>query len=780
MSAKPTYEELEERIKELEKADSERKRIEDALRESREKYRLLVENQTDLIVKVDTDGRFQFVSPSYCELFGKTEDELLGKTFIPLVHVDDRESTTKAMEDLYRPPHTAYMEQRAMTKDGWRWLGWMDTAVLDVKGNVTAIIGVGRDINARKEAEEALRESEEIHRLFFENAPIGIIHYSNKGVITAVNEAMVTTFGSSREKLIGLDIDNIPNKKFAKEVYKSLNGKFGYFEGEYSFYTAKKTSYIKAIWIPIKRKGKILAGVGIVEDITDQKRAEEALNSEKERLAVTLRSIGDAVITTDRDGRIALMNPIAEDLTGWYEADATGRQLMDVFRIVNERTGEPCVNPVDKVLSSGLIVDPATHTILITKDGRELTIADSGAPILGFQDEIIGVVLVFRDITEEQRMETELLKMEKLKSLGVLAGGIAHDFNNFLAGIVGNLSLAKFDVQPGNPVSRALDEMEKAAVRAKKLTQQLLTFSKGGEPVKRTTDIGDLARESAQFALHGSNVRCRFNIDEGLRTADVDEGQIAQVVHNLIINAVQAMPNGGSLFLQGTNVTLPSRNSYALAPGIYIQLSIQDEGMGIDPKHLKTVFDPYFTTKQKGSGLGLAVAYSIIAKHDGQLTVDSKLGQGTTFSFLLPASESTQTIDTKVTHGLISGQGRILVMDDEDFIREMATFVLQKMGYEVVSAQDGQTAVDIYKEALDAGNPFDAAILDLTVPGGMGGKETVKQITALDPSARAIVSSGYSNDPVMANYTSYGFCGAVKKPYLIQELSQLLSKVIKG
>ena len=275
---------------------------------------------------------------------------------------------------------------------------------------------------------------------------------------------------------------------------------------------------------------------------------------------------------------------------------------MDVFRIVNERTGEPCASPVDRVLSTGQIVGLANHTILVARDGRESIIADSGAPILDLRGEIIGVVMVFRDITGQQRIEKELLKMEKMKSLGVLAGGIAHDFNNFLTGIIGNLSLAKLDVQPGNPVSRALDEMEKAAIRAKNLTQQLLTFSKGGEPVRHTTNIGDLIRESAQFALRGSNVNCRFSIDEALLPADVDDGQIAQVVHNLVINADQAMPNGGSVLIQGTNVSLPPDNPFALEPGNHIQLSIQDEGIGIHPKHLKKYSTRISPPNKKAAG----------------------------------------------------------------------------------------------------------------------------------------------------------------------------------
>jgi nitrogen-specific signal transduction histidine kinase len=385
---------------------------------------------------------------------------------------------------------------------------------------------------------------------------------------------------------------------------------------------------------------------------------------------------------------------------------------------------------------------------------------------------------VFRDITNQQRLENELLKMEKLKSLGVLAGGIAHDFNNFLTGILGNLSLAKMDLQPGNPVSRSLNEMEKAAVRAKDLTQQLLTFSKGGKPVKRTIIITKLVREAAQFALHGSNVQCKFDINEKLMPVDVDEGQIAQVIQNLIINADQAMPNGGTIWIRGVNVRLAKGNPFALSPGSFVKMTVRDQGMGIHPDYIKKVFDPYFTTKQKGSGLGLSAAYNIVAKHDGQLTVDSELGEGTTFTILLPASTiSPKTYDEK-REEIVTGQGRVLVMDDEDYIRELASAMLSKLGYEVAAAKDGQIAVDLYKQAIDEGSPFDAVILDLTVPGGMGGKETIKRLNEIDKNVRAIVSSGYSNDPVISNYTHYGFRGAVQKPYLLQEMSQVLRSVI--
>ncbi len=757
-----------------------------ALALSNAKFHNLFENAGDAIFVHDLEGSVIDANQKALALFGYSKPELLSFK-IPMLHPTEAlEQSKRAFEAILRDGHVRF-EIDFINKHGEVIPAEVTSSLFIINGK-EVIQGIVRDIRDRRAAEQSRRETLDI----IEKSPVAAFLWRNEKdwPVEFVTRNVDRIFGYS-------DVDFFSGRvlyskvvhpedlqRVAHEVatYSQEPGRTAFVHEPYRIVALDGTVHWVNDQTFIRRDhtGSITHFQGIVEDISDKRLAAEQLAAEKERLAVTVRSIGDAVITTDREGRIALMNPIAEHLTGWKEADAIGRRLMNVFRIVDERTGEPCFNPVDKVLSSGKIVDLASHTMLVNRDGKNFIIADSGAPILDLQGEIIGVVLVFRDITSQQRIEKELLKMEKMKSLGVLAGGIAHDFNNFLTGIIGNLSLAKLDVQSGDSVSRALDEMEKAAVRAKNLTQQLLTFSKGGEPVRHTTNIGDLVRESAQFALRGSNVRSRFNIDEGLLLANVDNGQIAQVVHNLVINADQAMPNGGSLSIQVINVTLPPNNPYALEPGNYIQLSIHDEGIGIHPKHLKKIFDPYFSTKQKGSGLGLAVAYSIIAKHDGQLTVDSKLGRGATFTILLPASEDTHVDDSTETRGLVAGHGRILVMDDEDFIRELASVMLDKMGYAVATAPDGQAAVNSYKEALAAGHPFDVVILDLTVPGGMGGKETMRRLLRLDPNVRAIVSSGYSNDPVMANHARYGFCGAVKKPYLVQEMSQVLDAVIKG
>lgn len=505
-----------------------------------------------------------------------------------------------------------------------------------------------------------------------------------------------------------------------------------------------------------------------------------SLYEEKERAQVTLRSIGDGVITTDAEGKVVLINGIAERLTGWTQHEAEGKPLTEVFHIINEMTRERCENPVDKVLREGKIVDLANHTALIARDGTERIIADSGAPIRDESGNIIGVVLVFRDATEKKMMEEEILKAGKLESVGILAGGIAHDFNNILTAIMGNISLAMRDIKPADAIFRRLADAESACMRAKDLTYQLLTFSKGGAPVKKTVSISEIIEDSARLALAGSNVRCKISMPDDLPPADVDEGQISQAVNNLLINAVEAMPGGGLITVRAENLAAGKGDALPLAYGKYIKISIQDQGTGIPPGHLRKIFDPYFTTKQKGSGLGLAICYSIVKKHDGHISVESVLGSGTTFSIYLPASSKELTRRKDSREEPIRGEGKILVMDDEAIVRDVTGQILKKLGYDVEFAGDGSEAIELYRKAKESGKPFDLVIMDLTVPGGMGGKEAIHRLIEIDPDARAIVSSGYSDNLVMSDFRQYGFKGVVAKPYKIQQLALVLHTVLNN
>lgn len=511
-----------------------------------------------------------------------------------------------------------------------------------------------------------------------------------------------------------------------------------------------------------------------------RQRVEADLAAEKERLAVTLSSIGDGVIATDAAGKVTMMNAVAEDLTGWPGIIAMGRPVEEVFFIVNEKNHARCEDPVAKVLATGRVCGLANHTVLVAKDGRERIIADSGSPIRDRTGNVIGVVLVFRDITSATRLEQEVLKAEKLESVGILAGGIAHDFNNILTGILGNITLAQMRIDSDEKASKRLAEAEKACQRARDLTRQLLTFSRGGEPVRKSTCLRQLLFDWVGFALRGSNVSAEFDIPPTLWPVDIDEGQISQVINNLVINADQAMPDGGVLHIRAENLDIDQENGLSLTTGKYVRVEVRDEGIGISGENLTKIFDPYFTTKPKGVGLGLASSYAAMKRHDGLITAQSRVGIGTIFHVYLPASK-TQADPLQVCGNAAKpGRGRVLVMDDEELVRDLAAEMLQNLGYQPSEAGDGREAVHAYQGSASDGRPFDVVILDLTVPGGIGGVEALKTLRSLNPELKAIVSSGYSNDPVMAEFRTYGFNGVLVKPYSLTAMSEVLQEVMNG
>jgi len=516
----------------------------------------------------------------------------------------------------------------------------------------------------------------------------------------------------------------------------------------------------------------------IATDITDKKEAERALAAEKEQLAVTLDSIGDAVITTDTNGRVMRMNPIAEQLTGWNNNEATGRSLDEIFNIINELSGAPCENPVKKVLASGQTVGLANHTALISRDGEKRSIADSGAPIITSSGETIGVVLVFRDVTDQYRLERELEKVRKIESLGLLAGGIAHDFNNMLSAILGNIDLSLLDSNLAEKTRKRLEDATKASLRARDLTRQLLTFAKGGQPIRQTASLLEIIKDSTDFILHGAEVSCRYDFADALPLVDVDINQISQVIQNLILNAVQSMPKGGVVAVSCAVADADEIVGTPLDPARqYIRVSISDQGEGIPAEIIDKVFDPYFSTKPQGSGLGLSIVHSIISKHEGHIQVDSSPGQGTSFGIFLPASAKKRQ-ELKVQAEKLANnrlQGKVLVMDDEEPVCQTICLMLEEFGLESLAAADGEEAVRLYREYLDKEPPICLTILDLTVPGGKGGKEAAQEILALDPDARIVVSSGYSQDPIMANYRQHGFCAVLAKPFDLNELSAALT-----
>jgi PAS domain S-box-containing protein len=400
-------------------------------------------------------------------------------------------------------------------------------------------------------------------------------------------------------------------------------------------------------------------------------------------------------------------------------------------------------------------------------------------------DQGFGELIAIREITDRKRIEKELLKARQLESIAALSGGIAHDYNNLLTAIMGNISLCLTSLDTASPQHDWLSQAQDAALIAKELTNRLITFSKGGTPQKETVTPAELVESATEFALSGSNIEVCFDWPTDLWRIDVDRMQVGQAVHNIVINAREAMPEGGVLSVSAWNEVV-AQHSGGPVPGRHVVISIQDRGQGIPPGVMNRIFDPYFSTKEMGAdrglGLGLSIANSIIEKHGGAIGVASEPGMGARFSIYMPASEKTiasvTSEDTCPVQENANCTGRILVMDDEEMIRNLAGNILTRLGYEPAFARHGGEAIAHYRQALETGKPFDAVILDLTVKGGLGGKETIQKLLAIDPSVRGIVSSGYANDPGVTNYRDYGFCAVVAKPYRIQEIKNQLARIL--
>jgi two-component system cell cycle sensor histidine kinase/response regulator CckA len=414
------------------------------------------------------------------------------------------------------------------------------------------------------------------------------------------------------------------------------------------------------------------------------------------------------------------------------------------------------------------------------KDGAVFQARVESKGLTDADGRIKGQQVTIIDITESKRLEAEQQRIQKLESVGTLAAGIAHDFNNYLTGIMGNISLSmrNVDKHKGKTLER-LEEAERACLKAKDLTQQLLIFSRGGTPIKKLINIGKLTEEAATLALRGSRVKPVLSLPDNLWAVEADEGQINQVISNIIINADQAMPKGGIINIEVTNCFINARESLTLPTGNYVHIAIKDTGIGIPKEHHDRIFDPFFTTKQKGSGLGLTTAFSIMKSHDGYITFESEPATGTIFHVYLPASEKPVPIEEASRGTPTYGTGKILVMDDENIIREMLHKMLNLAGYEVELTSDGAEAIEQYSRARESGHPFDAVIMDLTIPGGMGGKEAIKELVKIDPNVKAIVSSGYATDPVMSDYKKYGFSAVVTKPYSVADIEKTLYSLVK-
>jgi PAS domain S-box-containing protein len=639
------------------------------------------------------------------------------------------------------------------------------------------------DITERKRTEEALRESElRFHHIFQDVSSIAVQGYSPDGTTQFWNQASERLYGYSAQEAIGRNLlELIIPPEMQEGVKQAIR------------YMAETGQPIPVSELSLMRKDgsrvSVFSSHTIVKvpgreqelfcldiDLTESKRAEANLRNKERYQRALLDNFPFAVWLKDTESRFLAVNQVFADTFSVHAPD--------------ELLGKTDFDIAPHDMAEGYRTDDRAVLLSRQKKTVEEEIIDGGvrkwfhtykAPVIAESGELLGTVGFFRDITEQKESEKDHLKIEKLESLGILAGGIAHDFNNILTGIIGNISFAQNFVDADHKAFKPLNAAEKASMRAGELAQQLLTFSKGGEPIKQVLSVQQIVNESVSLVLHGSNVKGIVEIPDSIHAIEADEGQMSQIFHNIIINATQAMPGGGTLTIAAQNETLGDNNRSSLPPGAYICLTFADQGCGITDDDLKRIFDPYFTTKLSGNGLGLASAHSIISRHGGYIGASSTKDKGTTFTIYLQSIGTTyekyRTDSVRLTSGEHTG-GSILVMDDEEIIRNLASDMLEYFGYQVTTCANGVEAIKNYKAAKESGSPFSAVIMDLTIPGGMGGQEAANGILSIDPKACLIVSSGYSNNSIMSNFRSFGFRGTLSKPYKMTEVGQLLSSLL--
>ena len=778
---------VEERTAELTQANEqlareivERRRAEESLKESNRRFSDILSTISLVAVCLDCRGRITFCNDYLLDLTGWSRQEVMGRDWFELFippEIHDGLSQLFAAGRL-RASLPAHHENEIITREGeHRVINWSNTILRDNSGKVIGTASIGQDVSARRQTEEALRSQAELIELTHDS----IMVYSLDEQIIFWNRGAEQIFGWTKNDAIGKRVSSLLKTVFPLDVallheQLVLTGRW---EGEL-IQTSRdgRTLVVASRWaVQLDGSGSPLAILVISNDITANKIAENALRESEERLKLSIAA-----------GRMG----------AWEWNIVTGHEVwsdicLQIFGLTPEPFGDNHQNFVDLILPEDLpghqeALDRAISLRADYKHEYRIRRPDSivrwvSAQGKCYYDEAgrpIRMMGVVSDITERKHLEEELIKAQKLESIGVLAGGIAHDFNNLLMAILGNITLARRCSPLDDELTVFLSDAEKGCLNAKSLTNQLLTFSKGGAPVREAASISELVLETAHFILRGSPVTCEFVLPDDLPPVEVDTGQISQVLQNIIINAVQAMPDPGTITISAACLTAATGGVKQTVGRDYVRISIRDQGTGIPEENLSRIFDPFFTTKENGTGLGLASSYSIMAHHEGHIEVESAPGSGTTFHLFLPVAESV-TVSPKPEESWWStppGPARILVMDDDRKIRNVVERFLKSLGYEAVTASNGSEAVERYRIEQAAGAPFHAVIMDLTIQGGMGGKEAMERLLEIDPAVTAIVSSGYSNDPVMANYREYGFQAVLTKPYQLHDLEQVVRRVV--
>ncbi|MBN2296978.1 MAG: PAS domain S-box protein [Deltaproteobacteria bacterium] len=797
------------------------KHVETGLIDALEKYSTIFESSNDAILLQDGKNIVDCNTAALRFFRCREKKLLLNKhytDFSPQKQPDGEDSRLKAQKHINRAVKRGMDRFQWVCKrfDGSTFPSDVILSPFNLEGRLI-VAAVIRDISEQKTIEDALKKSEEKYRDLVENINDAIFSLEDDGTVTYVSPAIRKILGYTPDEITGAlfyDFIHPDDLELIVKRYEELiSGKI--YPLEYRL--VKRNG--NPCWVRTYSRS-VLEGdrqriFGIITDISKRKKAEEDLKKaydkledmvkdrtaelrsanrhlrkeikERERvesrlrkseeeqkliaqeLRIVLNGITDNITLQDRNLNIVWANEAAAGSLNMSPGDLIGKTCYQLWH----GRHEPCkACPVKKALETG-----STHEgIQVTPDTSIWEV--HGYPLKDEQGRVSGAIEITRNVTERKMLEDELIKRQRIESLGTLAGGIAHDFNNILTVILGNTSFSKMLLNTEEKAYERLCDVENAALKAKELAGRLLTFSKGGSPLKNIVSMDRFLRDTIILTLQRSDITPRFTFNSNLWPVEIDESQIAQVIHNIITNAQDAMPEGGTLSISCENITTDESDRLPVPSGNYVKVSIADTGIGIEKEHIHNIFDPFFTTKKQGYGLGLATSYSIIKKHGGYITAASQEEKGTSIIIYLPASPEPKPHGMKKDGEMFMGGGNILFMDDEEFIRDLAKSILSHLGYRVTFAKNGEEAIKEYSTALQQGTSFDAVILDLIIPEGMGGRECIKKLREIDPEVKAIVSSGYSNDPVMSDPHKYGFNAFITKPYKIQTLSKILRNII--
>lgn len=754
--------------------------------ESEERYRAAIENTRDGILICSKD-RVLFSNTSFCNMTGQAREHIYSVNPITLFHQDDRSKLLSIIKaegkDLKQTP---IFEARVRTREGY-FQGELSTVGIKYRDSHALFISI-RELSERKKIEKELQEKRGFLEALIDNSPIGISVHDINGTLLMANESWRRIWKKTKEDQLK---KMIPRSELKMDVSDSYLG--DYIRAVEDIYRNGGELYIPQLrilnpypegteWIShhfyaLKDEdGKVDKVITLTVDLTETFKTREELEVTRDKYRELSRNVPVAIYrsTSEPGGRILSANP----------------EMFNMFAIANvEDLGNICVQElyvdtdrrrdlIEKIHYEEVVEDFEAE--LKRLDGTTFLASISAKGIVGSSGETEYIEGIIRDITNQRRIEEDQQKVENLESIGTLAAGIAHDFNNLLMSIQGNISLAISGTDAKENRNRLI-LAEAATDAAADLTRQLLTFSRGGVPLKKQVDLRNIVPTAAQFALRGSSILAEFDINDDLDFVEVDVEQISQVVKNIVLNSVQAMPDGGIIKITCRNIEILEEEN-DLKPGSYVLTSIKDLGEGIPSENLAKIFNPYFTTKPGGTGLGLSMCYSIVSRHSGTIRVFSEHGEGTEFAVYLPVAtgvfDEEAVTEEFENHDPVVDSMHVLVMDDDPGIRDVLAGMLEILGHKVERCENGADAISFYKKQMSSGKPFDLVIMDLTIPGGMGGEEAIKYLREMDPEVKAIVSSGYSNNPVISNFSDYGFSGRLAKPFKISTLKREIHSVL--